>query len=207
MIGVRKRVCFIPYIRRNPTPLKKLLTICLLSLHLFTLTGYHLVFERLESDSRRRMSDRLDGQDFRPEELLELRVNVSLPYPPNPTDFERVDGDIDIDGVHYSYVSRRIVNDTLILRVIPNHDKTRIRHARETFFALVNDIRDMEAGHRGIPQTSPVKKPFTFDATPLTTWTDWPKPRCVSGTWMVRNSARLPFIVCATPEPPPDNGC
>jgi hypothetical protein len=207
MTGITHRVCFIAYIRRNPPQLKRVLTICLLSLHLFTLTGYHLVFEGLESGSRRRMNDRLDGQDFRPEDLLELRVAVSLPYPSSSTAFERIDGDIDIDGVHYSYVGRRMVNDTLILQVIQNHDKTRIRHARETFFALVNDMHDLDDGRRGTPAAPSVKKPFSFDATTFAAWPDWPVRPVVNNDWMVTDIMGLPMATRSASEPPPEGSC
>lgn len=153
------------------------------------------------------MTDRLDGQDFRPEDLLELRVAVSLPYPSLSTAFERIDGDIDIDGVHYSYVGRRMVNDTLILQVIPNHDKTRIRHARETFFALVNDMQDLDDGRRGLPAAPLVKKPFSFDATTFAAWPDWPARPVVNNDWMVTDIVGLPMASRSASEPPPEGSC
>ena len=184
--------------------LKRLLAISLISIHLFTQTGYHFVFDQLEIGSHRSMVDRLDGRNYRPEELIEIRVPVPLPYQSNGQAFERVDGDIDIDGIHYNYVSRKMVNDTLILLVIPNHVKTRIRHARETFFALVNDMQDHASKGRDASLPAAAKKPFSCEAAELPVVPCWPGPEDPARSLIVCHLAGYLSLSLSVPEPPPD---
>jgi hypothetical protein len=192
------------YIELNRTLLKRLLAIFLLSVHLFMLFGYHLVFEHFESGSDRRMVERLDVNGYNPEDLVELRIPVQLPYHPNWVDYERVDGEINIDGKHYNYVGRRMVNDTLILKVIPNHDKTRIRHARETFLALVNDMQDYESTDHAASLPMPPKKPFSFEAVILPGIPISSARMVEANLWAALEEIGLNNQSLAVPEPPPD---
>ena len=136
-------------------------------MHLFNLAGYMVVFNRMEAHSNRRIMDLLDATEHLSDEMMEIRVPVYLPYHTNWTAPERINGELVIDGVHYNYVSRRLLNDTLILQVIPNHERTRIRHARETFFALVNDMQSTESDQedRSVPKIH--KKPFSIEGMDL----------------------------------------
>ena len=143
--------------------MKKLIAICILLVHLYNLVGYRVVVDSFETRLEHRMQARLDQSQYAEKDLIELRVPVNLPYHNNWSDFERYDGEIVIGGIHYNYVKRKLLNDTLILLAIPNPDKMKLFNARETFFSLVNDLQ----GHQD--QTpGPVKtiKLFHFDYAP-----------------------------------------
>lgn len=168
------------------------------------LFGYHLVFEHFEAGSDRHMVERLNVNGYNPEDLVELRIPVQLPYHPNWVDYERVDGEIDIDGKHYNYVGRRMVNDTLILQVILNHDKTRIRHARETFLALVNDMQDYESTNHAASLPMPPKKPFSFEAVILPIVPVSSARMVAAPKWADTENVFLKVQPLAVPEPPPD---
>lgn len=181
-----------------------MLAIFLLSNHLFTLTGYHVLFDHLERGTDRHMAVRLDRDDYHPGELMELRIPLQLPYHTALPTHERVDGEIDIDGIHYNYVTRRLVNDTLILQVIPNHEKTKIRHARETFYALVNDLQDLDAGKSSSSFPPPPRKPFTYEAAALPSsplWQCMPDP---VRSWEEIEKYGLYTLAITVPDPPPD---
>lgn len=124
-------------------------------MHLFYLGGYHLVFNQLEKASELKMVSRLDGNDYRDQELIEVKLPVKIPYQANSAGFEKFIGELEVDGVHYNYVKRKIVNDTLILLCLPNTDKSNISTARETFFALVNELNRASDGQS--PPSAPVK--------------------------------------------------
>jgi hypothetical protein len=100
---------------------------------------------------------RIDRAKYNDKDLIEVKVPVNLPYQTNWQEFERYDGEIQIAGVHYNYVKRKLQNDTLILMCIPNTDKMKLFNARETFFSLVNDMQQNENGkHHPLP-VKPVK--------------------------------------------------
>ena len=181
-----------------------MLAIFLLSNHLFTLTGYHVMFDHLERGTDRHMADRLDTDDYHPADLIELRIPLQLPYQAGWATDEQVDGEIDIDGVHYNYVTRRLVNDTLVLQVIPNHEKTKIRHARETFYALVNDLQDLDAGRHSpsLPLTS--GKPFAYEAAGIPSSPLCPGVPDPARLWAENGIYGLYTLVITVPDPPPD---
>lgn len=204
MITEFRRTIFLFIFKSISVFLKRLLAISLISIHLFTLTGYHIVFDRLETGSHRRMVDRLDDADYRTDELIEFRIPVALPYQSNWSAFERVDGDIEIGGLHYNYVSRKMVNDTLILLVIPNYDKTRIRHARETFFALVHDMQDQASAGQSVPLPATPKKPFTCEAADVPNIPCWQDPEDPLRSWFINHRIGYSSPPLFVTELPPD---
>ena len=130
-----------PYIAGLKKALKQLLAISMLLIHLFYSGGYRLVFDGLEAYSADRIITRIDADAYDEHDLVEVRVPVNLPYQSNWPEFERYNGEIYMDGVHYNYVKRKMHNDTLILLCLPNQEKTHLLNARETFFSLVNDLQ------------------------------------------------------------------
>ena len=103
------------------------------------------------------MLARIDRSEYNDNDLIEVKVPVNLPYQTNWQDFERYDGEIQIAGVHYNYVKRKLQNDTLILMCIPNTDKMKLFNARETFFSLVNDMQQNDQGKHPPLPVKPVK--------------------------------------------------
>jgi hypothetical protein len=88
----------------------------------------------------------LDRNNYSDSELISIKIPVvDLPYYTNSKEFERVDGKIEIDGVVYNYVKRRLYNDTFELMCIPNKAANQFKTARDEFFSLVNDLQ--EPGH------------------------------------------------------------
>jgi hypothetical protein len=136
---------------------RKILAILLLGVHLFNLGGYRLVFSKLENKVGAQMVARIDRSEYNDNDLIEVKVPVNLPYQTNWQEFERYDGEIQIAGVHYNYVKRKLQNDTLILMCIPNTDKMKLFNARETFFSLVNDMQQNDQGKQHPLPVKPVK--------------------------------------------------
>ena len=82
----------------------------------------------LQEASQRKIEARLDRRLYDESQLFSIRVPVThISYYNNSTVFERVDGQIEINGMPYQYVQRRIYNDTLELRCIPNPTALRLR--------------------------------------------------------------------------------
>jgi hypothetical protein len=84
----------------------------------------------------------LDENNYSESDLISIKVPaVHLSYYVNSRNFERVDGKVEIEGVQYNYVKRRLFNDSLELLCIPNKKATQLKTAREEFFKLVNDLQ------------------------------------------------------------------
>jgi hypothetical protein len=136
--------------------------ILLLTIHLFNIGGYRLLFDELENSASYQLVQKLDNQEYNDQELIEMRVALPMPYQTSWSNFERYDGEIEINGVHYNYVKRKVLNDTLILMCIPNHGKMKLNSAKEQFFSLVNDV-SQKGDHQGPAPKSTIIKSITTD--------------------------------------------
>lgn len=107
---------------------------------LFNWYGYRFVANYFENRASSEMQAQLDINNYLESDLLTIKVPLNLPYGPNSQNFEKVEGNIDINGVNYQYVKRRFYNDTLELKCIPNTAKTTIKNAKDEFSKLANDF-------------------------------------------------------------------
>ncbi len=87
-----------------------------------------------------KIDQKLEAGLYDENELLEIRVPISLPYQSNWSDFESYSGELEWRGAYYKFVKRKITNDTLILLCISNEAKMRLTEAKSRFFELVNDL-------------------------------------------------------------------
>jgi hypothetical protein len=120
--------------------LRKIAAILLLVILLFNWIGYRLLTNVLQHRANIRLEAKLDKNDYKEEDLIEIKVPIDLPYQLNWSSFERFDGEIDVDGIHYKYVKRKIYNDSLVLLCLPNQTKQNLEKAKEDYFKGVNDI-------------------------------------------------------------------
>ncbi|MEJ7913993.1 MAG: hypothetical protein WKF70_12615 [Chitinophagaceae bacterium] len=94
----------------------------------------------------------LDDNHYDESELISIKVAAHLPYYTNSKRFERMDGEIEIDGVHYNYVKGRVYEDSLEYLCIPNKIKSQLSRANDDFFQLVNDIEQTSQKKTGSNQ-------------------------------------------------------
>ena len=108
----------------------------------------------IEHRADQQLVSKIDRLDFNEDQLVTIKVPLNLPYQQNWSEFERYDGNVTVGGVQYKYVMRKVYNDSLILKCIPNESKKRIDNAAHRYYQLVNDL-----GHKG---TQPEKSKGSF---------------------------------------------
>lgn len=86
------------------------------------------------------LTQQLDNHQYNDSELIEVKIALHTPYLTNWSDYERVDGEAEVNGVYYSYVKRKIYNDTLHLLCLPNKNKTRLHSVSIDYAGKVNDV-------------------------------------------------------------------
>lgn len=121
--------------------MKRLAAILLVSVLLFNWFGYRILSDIIERNADLALEQRLDNSDYDESQLIEIKVPIQLPYQTNWKEFERVDGEIEVNGIHYKYVKRTVYNDSLILLCLPHESKMKLQSARDEFFKLVNDLQ------------------------------------------------------------------
>lgn len=130
---------------------------------LFNWFGYRLLTSFLEEKVNSQLEAQLDNNNYDETQLISIKIPVTyLPYYNNSKSFERIDGQIEIEGVQYKYVKRRIYNDSLELLCIPNPDVMRLQVAKNEFFKFVNDLQHTGAGKNETPHPDSSKN-FSVD--------------------------------------------
>jgi len=126
----------------------------------FNWYGYQVVSAYLQDRADRRLEAVLDTDGYDESQLISLKVPVnSLSYYNPTTRFERVDGQIEVGGIQYKYVKRRLYGDSLELLCIPNRVAMKLQMAKNDFFRQVNDLQPN--GQNGKKQNTPVSKSFS----------------------------------------------
>jgi hypothetical protein len=183
--------------------LRKIASILLISLLLFNWVGYRIVSQVLESNANATLEKRLDQNDYDESQLIEMRVDLHLPYQNDWADFERFNGELEINGVHYKYVKRKIEKGQLVVLCIPNKSKMQIEESRHDFFKLVNDLPNSSQGNDSGKSTSVSKGMFTDYQAEINNWSILSPGKLIQK----HNQTGAYFLTAidgSTPERPPD---
>jgi len=122
--------------------MRSIASILLLTVLLFNWFGYRLAIAVMETRADQELEAQFDENKYDESQLVSIKIPVRyLPYFSNSSSFERVDGQIEIKGVQYKYVKRRIYNDSLEMLCIPNHMAMKLQRAKNEFFKFSNDLQ------------------------------------------------------------------
>ena len=101
----------------------------------------------MQDRSNLQLQSQLDLRHYDETQLVSIKLPATqLSYYNNSAVFERVDGQIEINGIPYQYVKRRIYNDSIELLCIPNRMALNLRLSGEDYFRLINDIQRSQQG-------------------------------------------------------------
>jgi hypothetical protein len=141
--------------------MKRVAAILLLIIFLFNWFGYRLLSDYLQHQADTRLESQLDQHQYDEASLIEIRVPLNMPYQSISSDFERYDGEIEFNGIHYKYVKRKIDKGELVLLCLPNEGRMRLQNARDEFFKLVNDLQQHSSQNKNSTPASSIKSPVT----------------------------------------------
>jgi hypothetical protein len=128
---------------------KRTASILLLAILLFNWLGYQFLSSYFEDKANTRLEAQLDDNNYDESQLISIKIPAEhLAYYNNSKQFDRVDGKIEISGIQYNYVKKRLYNDSLEFLCIPNHEVMRLQTAKDDFFKLVNDLQHTGQGKK-----------------------------------------------------------
>jgi hypothetical protein len=140
--------------------MKRVFSILLICLLLFNWFGYRLLISFIESKDNIRMEMQLDKNNFDESQLISIKIPMRyLPYSTGSSAFERVDGQIEIEGIPYKYVKRRLYNDSLEMLCIPNKTAMKWQNAKNEYFRFANDLQHEKKS----PARNSTVKSFSVD--------------------------------------------
>jgi hypothetical protein len=128
--------------------LKRLLAIFFLFVLLFNVGGYRILFYYAGEQATAKLIASVEEEQFHRDDLLTLTVPLALPYQTDWADWEKVRGEIEIDGVRYEYVQRKVTGGQMVLQCLPNKAQTKIESARDRFFSLANSFQADDGGKK-----------------------------------------------------------
>ena len=123
---------------------------------LFNLTGYRFFFDYYISQSNQQIEQRADNDGYSHSELKEIKIKLNLPYLADWSDYERYDGEIEINGVHYNYVKRKVSQDTLYLLCLANEIKTQLSQTKTDYAVKANDMPSEKQNKTSTFKKSPI---------------------------------------------------
>lgn len=127
--------------------MKRLAAAIFILILLFNLVGYRFIAAYLLHRSDISLQARLDIHSYQESQLIELKVPLQIAYQSNETGYERYDGEISMDGITYKYVKRKLSNDTLYLKCIPDVKKMQLKEAENDYFNNTNDLSSKKSDH------------------------------------------------------------
>ncbi|WP_169337675.1 hypothetical protein [Segetibacter koreensis] len=101
--------------------------------------GYRVMICYEQQQSDKQLEASLNEDLYNEADLLTIKVPLSLPYLPNNSSFERVDGEIKINGKIYKYVKRRILEGQLVLLCLPDYNKMRLQSEANDSYKNISD--------------------------------------------------------------------
>ena len=140
------------YIQTN---VKSLTAILLIALLFFNWYGYRIITGYIQKQADQQLAVQLDNHHYDESQLIELKVELRVPYQTQDADFERHYGEIEIDGKSYTYVKRKMENGFLILKCIPNHQRDKLKTANTDFLKMVVGLNhEKNNGKQNMPSLS-----------------------------------------------------
>ena len=119
---------------------QKLISISFILLLAVNWFGYQIITDYLEKKAVADMQTKLDTQHYNDNELISIKIPFELPYGSGSEEFLVADGSIDINGITYQYVKKRVYKGNLEILCIPNFTKSSIQKSKEDFSKQVNEI-------------------------------------------------------------------
>jgi hypothetical protein len=173
-----------------------------MSVLLFNMGGYRVALSLLQKSADKNLEAIINNARYDESSLIEIRVPLNMPYQARNTEFERHYGEIEIHGISYTYVKRKIDGDVLVLKCIPNIAK---EHLQSMDNELVSSMAGSDADRSDNSQQKQLisKKSFSdfddrsfFDPTIniLTT----------TNKLIRKDSAQLPLVNLDAPQQPPE---
>ena len=83
----------------------------------------------------------LDTKAYNEEDLISIKQPINLPYYSNSPTYQRIDGEVEMNGIKYKYVKCRIYNDSLEMRCIPNKAKMKIEQYKSDYANFAHDFQ------------------------------------------------------------------
>ena len=182
--------------------MKKLAAILLIALFIFNLFGYRILYYFAQQESDINLEKALDKDQYSEEDLITIKIPLSVPYQVERKDFERFDGEIKLNGKIYKYVKRKVCDGNLVLLCLPDHNKMRLETAKNDLFKNSNDLQNTSSKKQG--NSEPTGKNFSNEYNQSLTEYRLDYYKILYNFGSPNQLCRLPSAPHSSPAQPPE---
>ena len=140
--------------------MKKALSILLLLVFLFNVGGYYIVFWGLRYQTDQELTYRLNTDQYDPSETIEIKIPVTLPYPIQSQEFERVDGRFEHGGEHFKLIKHKLQNDTLYVVCLRDRETKQLTAALTDYVHLTQALPGADSSQKALHFLNKLIKDF-----------------------------------------------
>jgi len=137
--------------------MRKLISVLLLVVLAFNWLGYDLVVALMNQSIHRSAEAKIENGNFDRDELIEIKVDLELPYATDWASFEKINGTVSYQGMVYNFVERKYENGHMTYRCLPNQRGTELQNARDYFYSLAYDMEKQDKKESAPKQQSSKK--------------------------------------------------
>ena len=160
------------------------------------------MYDLMQKQANKQLEVALDDNQYDESQLIVLKVPVNLPYQTSWASYQRYDGEIEMNGIKYKYVKRKLANDTLYLKCIPNTKEMKLQTAKNDFFKITNDLTQNKNSKKADNSGSFFKNLTVFDSSSFGACIN--SPSSENQVWHSLQAGDLPSAILISPEQPPD---
>ncbi|MBD1392294.1 hypothetical protein [Mucilaginibacter glaciei] len=136
--------------------MKRLFAMVLLCVHLFNTGGYNLIFQYFIHQSEVQMVKNIYENKVDATQLVQIKIPMRSPGLKDWTDYEHIQGQVQLKDAFYNYVGMKMTHDTMYLVCVANDAKTKLVNAN---IIVAKNVSDVPVSKKGQEQT--VKKSAT----------------------------------------------
>ena len=119
--------------------MKRVLSIVLIVLFLFNVIGYYGIYVAMLNQARTALDEKIDNEQYKDDQTVTIKVPLTLPYPMQQDEYQRVEGDFEHQGEFYKLVKQKYSNDTLYVVCIKNTEEKKAFNVLSDFVKLSTD--------------------------------------------------------------------
>ena len=119
--------------------MRRFLAILLLSVHLFNIGGYSLVFQYFSHRSDVQITKAIYENKVDATQLVQIKIPVHNSNITDWPDYEKIQGQIQLKDAFYNYVGVKMTRDTMYLVCVENSTKTKLFNANIIVAKNVSD--------------------------------------------------------------------
>lgn len=123
------------------------------------------MFWGLRVQTDRELSNRLDANLYDPEETIQLRIPIALPYPIQSHDFQRVDGRFEHNGQQYKLIKHKLQSDTLYVVCLRDHATRRLVTTMTDYIERTQASQGKDTDQKAMHYLSKLVKDFCAHGT------------------------------------------